>query len=396
MNLKFLILSLIFQFGDFKAPPMPSIGLNVVEKPINDPNDFSLSTIFTNFITIASNQPNSTFDNNVAIFETSVQTMEISLMNHHSNILSLVNVMIDKMQAVQNADNSGAFKSFFDNFQKFSTSISTLNDFNNGTNNAGQSQSNITARVEMMKIKIGSYQQIQLIAAKNVSKINFYLATLSNLLNQNSDLMSDQNFRISILTFRDSLVALKNEVYQYAADLGIAANKILTLQYDVQFNNDGCVSRPPCGTFKSYDPTVDVKAPKRDGFYAGKYWNTFEVYVGLGNSRDNRMTPGRLMVSYPGPGVFMEAYYEIVDKSPKTMKYLLNHPQLRWVNHTWIKNGQYPAGAIMVNNPDISFAIGKYTINGITQIGKIMGGGGFYFGDNGTSYSVQTFQILVC
>jgi hypothetical protein len=109
------------------------------------------------------------------------------------------------------------------------------------------------------------------------------------------------------------------------------------------------------------------------------------------------VTPGRLLIKSPGPGVFGELYEEEFIDSSETMQYLLDHPSLKWKDYTWQQGRPFPKGAIYINSA-IPYAIGRATLydGKTTVVGKVMGYYGFYYTVNGTFETRGNFQILTC
>jgi hypothetical protein len=88
----------------------------------------------------------------------------------------------------------------------------------------------------------------------------------------------------------------------------------------------------PCGTFVTYDPINDKNAPARNGFVAGTYVDASKVYVGLGDNTvcfGETMAPCRLNINDPA-GCYI-AGCAVQKFENKKVKYLLNHPNLKWV-----------------------------------------------------------------
>jgi hypothetical protein len=214
-----------------------SFGITVSNKTLTNTRvDAALSTIFKNFNTIAADP---SFETNIAMFETNVQTIEIILTGHQTTIINLMSGYGEKVQRVRNS--GGDFEAFCDKILGFLDGVASINDFGNATGDEnGQNTPTAASRVATIKQKYLTYLQIQLIAAKNVTKLNFFMSKMEAW--QGS---SEAIGELSIF-----LVALKGEIYQYASACGTSANKILTLQYDIQFKYESCSTGPECGEKK--------------------------------------------------------------------------------------------------------------------------------------------------
>lgn len=91
----------------------------------------------------------------------------------------------------------------------------------------------------------------------------------------------------------------------------------------------------------------------------------------------------------------MESYGQQYDS--KRAEYLLNNVNLHWKTLNFVKNGQFPDGAIFFNAENVDQAIGRHILqDNVTYVGKILRTGRFLFAANGTTQIRTDFSILIC
>jgi hypothetical protein len=156
------------------------------------------------------------------------------------------------------------------------------------------------------------------------------------------------------------------------------------------------------GTFKVYNPTVDITELSTYGFSGGTFDNR-TWYVGYGDNSPcsgQIACPGLLTDDPTKPG----AYFSCVTTNYQRDNnyYLLDHPNLEWVltNSTDMMT---LTGAIPIMNAAYRNFFGRYVVNGVSHQCKVFTANyqpylGCYYIKTLTSYGLlhTDFEVLTC
>lgn len=158
------------------------------------------------------------------------------------------------------------------------------------------------------------------------------------------------------------------------------------------------------GTFVPYDPVNAVSAPEVNGFQGGVHYadNVTKQFVaycdGTPCSNQNPVSCCLRLVNGPGCYVTCGGGLKFDNKS---VKYLLNHPQLTWVKTDTTAMQSLP-NVLQVSGNGGIFFFGRVLYQGNYQVGKTHAGPPavgymFYFeGPSGPIAYSNGFEVLTC
>lgn len=151
-----------------------------------------------------------------------------------------------------------------------------------------------------------------------------------------------------------------------------------------------------------YDAVNAANAPEVDGFAGGFLYGTNQTqYIGYGDFTGicavSNPNPGHILIS-PNPGIFSICFNEY--NFNRSGYYLLNHPDLLWVDTTVLTMLDVPGVIKQDVNPIWSFLYGRIFYEGRYVVGKLHAGSGVFKMYMRTNTELKEFitgfQVLTC
>jgi hypothetical protein len=159
------------------------------------------------------------------------------------------------------------------------------------------------------------------------------------------------------------------------------------------------------GKFISYNPMRAPKAPEKDGFVAGTYFDGGKLYAGTGKTTQcpgQPIMPARIATSFPA--AYMDCLgREMIDY--RTASYVQAHADLKWVATNTSKMMNV-SNAVVLKGVSYNFFIGRVNLTDLRgkkyqTVSKVHCGNGtngmFYWSPfKGEVYTTSGFEILTC
>lgn len=160
---------------------------------------------------------------------------------------------------------------------------------------------------------------------------------------------------------------------------------------------------PTCGAFAKYDAKVNFTAPEVNGVVGGAFEDGRKAYVGYGNNWGQNCQlfpcPGRISTDPTKKGTYVPCGGEYLDTDYGY--YLLNHPDLRWVETDYISMRTLKGAVTITADNGHPFLFGRIKLGDRYAIGKVHNGKGifrlgFMHKDNNEVGIFYGFEVLVC
>jgi hypothetical protein len=211
--------------------------------------------------------------------EDSFKEVQEILVLHNINIDVILEEVERELRVAVNQTRNEKFLTIFRSALAFVEEIPNVFFEKVYFNNKETDCKGLQARSKQFETLLTRLTHLRVSAINHVSILSTFIVDLHTEALLESREMTDA-FRKILKNFDQ----LKNEGEGFEIDVSVA---IGLLQMTVDMDDDmlkmgDCVEGLSCGTFLRLDVINDPKAPKRNGFSAGKYEDKSEAYVGTG------------------------------------------------------------------------------------------------------------------